>query len=114
MSRGPGKWQRAILNELGERECFYLLELLPVRYRKAHYNALNRAALVLLEKGKIDAWRWMGGNPGKVLYCRPGYEPPRKPGGEFRERPAFNHARPPIVTTSTRQRVASHRAKAKG
>jgi hypothetical protein len=58
MSRGPGKWERAILTELASRENFWLRTLLPRDCTKAEYNALLRAALKLEAEGKIAVDRW--------------------------------------------------------
>ncbi len=44
MSRGPGKWQRAILAELEGCEWFWLKKLLPQGYTRSDYHALLRAA----------------------------------------------------------------------
>jgi hypothetical protein len=84
LSKGPGRWQRIILAELSERDCFYLLELLPANYRKAEYNALNRAAWQLAEQRKIDLYRYMCGMR-KVLCVRHG--------GRAAKRPEFNRNR---------------------
>jgi hypothetical protein len=67
-----------ILDELGRRECFYLCELLPRRYRKAHYNALSRAAVRLSELGRVDlSIYWTGAR--RLLCMRPGFKPPDRP-----------------------------------
>jgi hypothetical protein len=102
MSRGYGRCQRAILKELGSREWFYLLELLPIHYRKADYNALNRAAWALDKAGRVSLVRYVCGAAGfsqaKLLCCRPGRLPRPAcdcppPCEHLRERPEFNHAR---------------------
>ena len=65
MSRGPGKWQRAILAELASHETFWLRSLLGRSCTKAEYNALLRAALKLEEAGAIAIDRWQfGANSG--------------------------------------------------
>jgi hypothetical protein len=53
MSKGPGKWQRMILDALEGREWLFLWELLPNPYAPAEYSALMRAAHVLRRKGAI-------------------------------------------------------------
>lgn len=53
VSRGPGKWQRAILDALTEHDYFYLIDLLPVEYDRNEYKALYRAAYQLYRAGKI-------------------------------------------------------------
>jgi hypothetical protein len=44
MSKGLGKLQRRIVDELAKRECFYLVELLPAGHTVAQYKSLHRAA----------------------------------------------------------------------
>jgi hypothetical protein len=60
MSRGPGKWQRAILAGLASQETFWLRSLLGPSCTKAEYNALLRAAMKLEEAGLIlmDRYEW--------------------------------------------------------
>src|SRR5262245_28482180 len=61
MSRGPGKWQRAILEALQTREQFYLTEILPeptaaTQSRRAFGHmqmAALRAAQRLAAQGRI-------------------------------------------------------------
>jgi len=67
MSKGFGKWQRAILAELATAESFWLRSLLGRRpCTKAKYNALLRAAMKLENSGLIliDRYFW-GGTAGK-------------------------------------------------
>jgi hypothetical protein len=58
MSRGPGKWQRMILDRLQHEECFFLAEIVPLaaithdRHRSA-YRAAMRAAHRLAHQGVI-------------------------------------------------------------
>jgi len=65
MSKGPGKWQRAILAELASQETFWLRSLLSRSCTKAEYNAILRAAMGLEEAGLIllDRYRY-GANDG--------------------------------------------------
>jgi len=72
MSRGPGKRQRAILGALEERETFFLVDLLPINYTKANYNALNRAAVALADKGAIAIWTFTYCGGPRVAVCWPG------------------------------------------
>src|SRR5262245_41167142 len=60
MSRGHGKWERAILRLLEERLAFYLLELFPwgldqsvKHWRNPQVVALRRAAHNLKRQGKV-------------------------------------------------------------
>jgi hypothetical protein len=44
MSRGPGRWQRLILEALGRWECFYLRAVLPPGDTRSDRLAVVRAA----------------------------------------------------------------------
>jgi hypothetical protein len=59
MSRGHGKWERAILAALDRVQAFYLTDLLPTPHTRSHVVALNRAARNLVGVGKIEKWTWM-------------------------------------------------------
>jgi hypothetical protein len=85
MSRGPGKWQRAILDEIQRREVFYVRELLPSPQTRSDQLAVLRAAHRLAQAGKITinaghwGWstraRWTGErleSLGAVIVARPG------------------------------------------
>jgi hypothetical protein len=91
MSRGPGRWQRLILDELKSRDRFYLLELLPHGYRKAHHNALCRAAAKLADAGRIHlGGYWMSDRyhyqRAKLLCTRPGVDVSKRPDFNARRR----------------------------
>jgi hypothetical protein len=66
MSRGPGRWQRAILERLHSREQYYLTEILPYHddhpggFRRHEQMAALRAAHRLAAQGRIalDTRRW--------------------------------------------------------
>ena len=53
MSRGPGRWQRAILDELQRRERFFVRELLGYTYTRSDRLAVARAAHRLAAQGKL-------------------------------------------------------------
>jgi hypothetical protein len=53
MSRGPGRWQRAILDELQRREVFYVRELLPATPTRSEQLAVIRAAHRLAHRGLL-------------------------------------------------------------
>jgi hypothetical protein len=85
MSRGPGRWQRAILDELQRREVFYVREVLPATHTRSDQLALIRAAHRLVSRGLITisagrrGWstraRWAGDrleSLGAVIVARPG------------------------------------------
>ena len=59
MSRGHGKWERAILETLERVPAFYLTDLLPDPHTRNHVVALNRAARKLADTGKIEVMRWV-------------------------------------------------------
>jgi hypothetical protein len=83
MSRGPGRWQRTILAALNEAENFYLVDVLPNGYTKAQYNAAHRAAMNLVDDGRISMTRFLcgGGRRGglKTVLGKPGTNPQRPP-----------------------------------
>jgi hypothetical protein len=58
MSKGHGKWERAILDVLKQVAAFYLTDLLPVPHTRSQVVALNRAARNLADAGKIEIVRW--------------------------------------------------------
>src|SRR2546427_2343708 len=53
VSRGPGRWQRAILNRV-EDGTFWLAELYPEGTSRSEREALARAARTLRRKGAIS------------------------------------------------------------
>jgi hypothetical protein len=63
VSRGPGRWQRAILATLERHQAFYPHDLLPLEPTRAQQAALQRAVITLHDKGKIGIGRWLGRNP---------------------------------------------------
>jgi len=68
MSKGPGKWQRMILEELERRRAFYVADLLPDGYSRSDYSALIRAAYKLLDAGRVELTRYMcWGSAGRKL-----------------------------------------------
>jgi hypothetical protein len=79
MSKGPGKWERAILQALEQPAAFYLIDLLPVPHTRSQTVALNRAARKLEDTGKIEIARWMfAGGDGYLTIFRPGDPSPRR------------------------------------
>jgi len=81
MSRGFGKWQRAILAQLAKQETFWLRTLLSRHCTKAEYNALLRAALKLEEAGLINVDSWLCGSEagkGKTAVRRIGTNRPER------------------------------------
>ena len=79
MSRGYGKWERAILAALDRAPAFYLTDLLPSPHTRAHVVALNRAARCLITAGKIQVMYWCtrgGAGLGYVTVYRLSYPQP--------------------------------------
>src|SRR4051794_5260072 len=86
MSRGHGKWERAILEALKGAAAFYLTDLLPIPHTRSHVVALNRAARNLHDAGKIEIATWQAKSwaasgvraHGFVSIYRPGYPAPTR------------------------------------
>lgn len=83
MSKGHGKWERAILEALKYVRAFYLTDLLPPLHTRSHTVALNRAARNLCDAGKIETVRWLcrGGFSDHgflTIYRRGDRQPERK------------------------------------
>jgi hypothetical protein len=74
MSRGPGRWQRLLLNTLNERACFYVADLLPAGHSRADRVALFRAAAQLERAGRVVLVYFMCGRP-RVVVARRGTMP---------------------------------------
>jgi hypothetical protein len=53
MSKGPGKWQRAILEAVNQKGQMYLKEVLSQSFSESEYQAAHRAAVILWRAGKI-------------------------------------------------------------
>jgi hypothetical protein len=69
MSRGPGKWERAILQALERVPAFYLTDLLPDPHTRSQTVALNRAMRKLADAYKIEIVRW------RARFAREGERP---------------------------------------
>lgn len=80
MSRGPGRWQRAIVKELATRPAFYLVDLLPTDYTRSEYAALWRAARSLEERREVVITRYRYGSR-KVLVSLAPPNPTERPSG---------------------------------
>jgi len=79
MSRGHGKWERAILQVLERVPAFYLTDLLPTPHTRSHVVALNRAARGLIAVGKVQAMHWStrgGARYGYMTVYRPDHPQP--------------------------------------
>jgi flagellar biosynthesis GTPase FlhF len=76
MSRGPGRWQQAILDELQRREVFYVREVLPATHTRSDQLAVIRAAHRLASQGLIvvdvERQHWKRTAWGAVVVARPG------------------------------------------
>jgi hypothetical protein len=80
VSKGHGKWERAILDALDGVTAFYLIDLLPEKHSRAATVALNRAARNLHAAGKIEIVPWLpaAGEPGYLTVYRKGYPAPSR------------------------------------
>ena len=74
MSRGPGKWQRLILDRVAQGDWFYLVDLLPAGYTVSQYSALHRAACRLADAGKVIYRMYLCGH--KKVHLGPIGAPP--------------------------------------
>lgn len=74
MSRGPGRWQRLVIEGLERRPAYYVVSLLPEKFTRAQYSALLRAVASLEERGRIEVDRYhcWATKPGRVVVRRPG------------------------------------------
>lgn len=54
MSKGPGKWQRLILDALERCEWVFVVDLLPEEHTPSDYSAVMRAASVLARQGRLS------------------------------------------------------------
>jgi hypothetical protein len=81
MSRGPGRWQRLILEALGRWECFYLRAVLPAGDTRSDRLAVVRAANRLAAQGRLwmDTYGGLTHYPieatGRVVVSRPDVVP---------------------------------------
>lgn len=82
VSRGPGVWQRRILDRLAAtRTPFYLTELLPDGMTPRHggyqaaYQALWRACMTLLDQGRVMVVIYREGTPSRLLIVPDGDRP---------------------------------------
>lgn len=92
MSRGPGKWQTAILDELQRVEWFYVADLLPLPRRRSDYVALMRAANSLHAHERVQMWEYRYGSGPKVVVGRVG--------STFPDRADIARVMPPSVPPS--------------
>jgi hypothetical protein len=82
MSRGPGRWQRAILQQLETREWILLRDVLPPEYTPTQVAACRRALKRLRAQGLVHSRRLrergLTGEQRKILgasvVLRPGVE----------------------------------------
>jgi hypothetical protein len=77
MSKGYGKWERAILEALKCVPAFYLADLLPDPHTRSQTVALNRAARNLFDAGKIETTHEVCGSP-RLSVHRPGDRAPSR------------------------------------
>ena len=77
MSKGHGRIQRTVLDELGQVEYVWLLDLLPESYTQSEYMSLYRAMNSLQAAGLIQTWKYVQKRRGRILISRPGLELPQ-------------------------------------
>lgn len=82
MSRGPGKWQRLILEAVEEHGAVWVNSLIPANATRSEHVALLRASMQLTRRGMIDSYRWAAGGINRrrahTSAHRVGYNPERK------------------------------------
>ena len=76
MSRGPGKWQRVILERL-ESGPFYMIDLLPETYTVSQYQALRRALYKLVDDRQLEVTVYLAGLT-KIFVRKVGTPPPKR------------------------------------
>ena len=74
MSRGPGKWQRVILDALAEHGAFYARRLLPEHPTAAQRAALSRAMRCLesAQRIEVDRYQCWSAHAGQCVIRAPG------------------------------------------
>src|SRR5215831_2702789 len=97
MSRGHGKWERAILQVLERVPAFYLTDLLPNPHTRSHVVALNRAARCLIAVGKAQAMHWHTRGGAGYGYITTSIA------RTIRSRPIESRSRASIVASMTRR-----------
>jgi hypothetical protein len=85
MSRGPGRWQRLILEALTTHECIFLRDVLPKEHTVSQRLACKRAARRLAQAGRVrtegiprHGWQLTDAGRrilGHTLVLRPGATP---------------------------------------
>lgn len=103
MGRGPGIWQRLILDRIATGTQFYLVALLPDGYTTAQYSALHRAAYNLEDAGIISIARYLCGIK-KCLIGPPGAGIPPIVGPRYRN---TRHQTGATATLQERKRGAA-------
>lgn len=74
MSRGPGKWQRSIVQALtGHQPAVWMRDLLPLDYSAAEYQALYRASRRLNQQGVIAIWTSRFSH-SQLILAKPGFQ----------------------------------------
>lgn len=90
MSRGPGKWQRLILQRVEADGWCVVYDLLPDNRTRAQESAINRAAHLLADRGLVDTqhrdretetnrqhyWGKGRAHPACLVAVKPGYDAP--------------------------------------
>ena len=61
MSRGPGRWQRLIVERAETAWRFDITDVLPSGYSRSEYTAAARAAIRLEALGRVELWKGVYG-----------------------------------------------------
>ena len=72
MSKGPGKWQKLILEAVTKKGGqIYLIDLLPPSFTESQYQAAYRAAATLAKSKEIAIMIYRFGSP-RIMIGPPG------------------------------------------
>lgn len=94
MSKGPGKWQRVILEVVAAEGFCVVDDLLPPRAKRSDHSAINRAAHLLKNAGKVELALEQRQSkslnaygrpkePRTLVACQPGTKAPIQRGGKW-------------------------------
>ena len=94
MSKGPGKWQRVILEAVVAAGFCVVDDLLPPGAKRSDHSAINRAAHLLKNAGKVELALEQRQSkslnaygrpkePRTLMACQPGTEAPIQRGGKW-------------------------------
>ena len=67
MSKGPGRWQRIVLDAVDQHKAVYVFDLLPSDHSRSDYVALLRAVNRLEDTNQIEINKYLCGRPRLVV-----------------------------------------------